>query len=120
MTGERDLVLQDLFAQADLSLEGETFTAEVVAKTQRRHTRIFMALGGLALVMIGVIWVFSAPLLGFAQLGATVLTGSIFELGTGWLSWALSPVNNYGSGAIIAVKAFLMLRKKFRVASYIS
>lgn len=120
MTGERDLVLQDLFAQADLTLEGETFTAEVVAKTQQRHTRIFVAFGALALTMIAAAWVFSVPLLGFAQVSATALTGSIFELGSGWAFWALSPVNNYGSAAILAVKAFLVLRKKFRAASYTS
>jgi hypothetical protein len=41
-----------------------------------------------------------------------VFTISLFDLGDGWVAWALSPVNNIAGVLLLSVKAIRILRKR--------
>jgi len=112
-----DPLLQSLFADAEETLDGGQFNAAVAVKTRYSKYRMLGVAGLLALLVLTVAWLAGVPL-EFAQLIASVMTQSLFDLGDSWLGWAFSPVNTVGSVLVLAAKALWMLRKKIVGASY--
>ncbi len=118
MTDDRDPILQSLFADAQHDLDGEAFTARVMAQTHKQKYRVIA--GGLvvAIVLAASAWIFALPLQELAQLIAQVLTSSLVDLGESWAVWVLAPVNNVASLLVLSVKAIRVIRKKIIGASY--
>ena len=117
MTENQNSRLQVLFAEAQSDLDGEAFTARVMAQTRRLRFRA-VALIFATLVLVTGAWFFAPPLQEFTLLVAQGLITSLFDLGDGWLAFFLSPINNIGSLLILSVKAIRIGRKKIIGASY--
>lgn len=114
---DHDLLLQSLFVEEQPVLDGEVFTACLVAKIRKLRYRPVAGLAGVALVMAVVVWLFAIPTREVAQFIAQGLTLTILDLGEGWLSWVLSPVNNLAGLLVLSVKAIRVARKKIIGAS---
>ncbi len=117
MADDRDPLLQTLFAEAQHDLDGEAFTAQVMAQTRNLRYRLAAGLSCLALVLAACAWFFAIPL-EVAQLITQVLTISLIDLGDSWLAWAFSPINNIASLLVLSVKAIRMGKKKITSATY--
>ena len=112
MTNEWDAQLQTLFADSKNELDGEGFTDRVVAGTFSRRNRLIAGIAGMALVLAICIWVFNVPVWELVQQVSLVFTINLFDLGEGWVAWALSPVNNIAGVLLLSVKAIRILRKR--------
>jgi len=118
MTDDRDSLLQTLFAEAQDDLDGEAFTAQVMARTRSLRYRAAAGWICLALVLVACCWLLAIPLQGFAQLVTQGLDTTLIDLGDSWLAWSFSPVNNVAALLVLSVKAIRVGRKKILVASY--
>ena len=119
MTEDRDPYIQSLFAEAQQNLDGEAFTAAVMAQTTNFRYRVITGFVCVALAMAACAWYFAIPL-EVAQLTAQILTTTLIDLGDTWLAWALSPINNIASLLALSVKVLRSGRKKILAASYTS
>ncbi len=118
MTDNRDPLLQTLFAEAHHDLDGEAFTAHVMAQMRRRRYRIVAGWVGVALLLAAIAWLLALPLQEFALLISQGLTRSLIDLGDSWLAWLFSPVNKIGSLLVLIVQAIRIVRKKIIGVSY--
>ncbi len=118
MTDDRDPILQSLFDDAQHNLDGEAFTAQVMAQTHKLKYSVIA--GGLvvAIALAASAWLLALPLQELAQLIAQILTTSLVDLGESSAAWVLAPVNNVASLLISSVKAIRVIRKKIIGASY--
>ncbi len=119
MTDERDPLLQTLFAEAQHDLDGEIFTAHVMAQTRFLRYRVVAACICVALILATGVWFLAIPF-ELAQLMAQVLATTLIDLGDSWLAWLFSPVNNIAALLVLSVKAIRIGRKKIIRASYAS
>jgi len=119
MTDDRDPLLEALFAEAQHDLDGEPFTARVMAQTRFVRYRVFAPWIGVALILAGGAWFLAIPL-EVAQLIAQALATTLIDLGGGWLAWLLSPVNNIAALLVLGVKTIRIGWKKIIGASYAS
>ena len=120
MADDRDPGLQSLFRQANAQLDGEAFTAQLMTRTRNQRLRVVAGWSSVALLLLACIWLLVLPLQEFAQLMTLILTSSLIDLGEGWLSWFLLPINNIGSVLVLSIKLMRMGSKKFRRASYVN
>lgn len=111
MTDERDPLLQSLFADAQHDLDGDAFTAAVMAQTRFVRYRRVAPWVGVVLMLAAGAWYLTVPL-EFAQLIAQALTMTLINLGDGWLAWIVSPINNIAALLVLMVKAIRVARKK--------
>jgi hypothetical protein len=112
MTEERDPRLQALFEQIGPELDGDEFTARVMAQTRLAKYRLPAILFGMVLAAVAIALLLAPSLQELALLMAHGLTTSLIDLGDGWLASILSPVNTIGSLVIITAKAVRMGQKK--------
>ena len=117
MTDDSDPLLQTLFAEAQHDLDGEAFTAHVMARTRFLRYRVVAAWICVALILAVGAWFLAIPL-DVARLIAQVLATTLFDLSDGWLAWLFLPVNNIAALLVLSVKAIRMGRKKMIRASY--
>ena len=120
MVDDRNLFLQTLFAEANEELEGESFTLKVMAQSRKQRYQTMVSWFSLAAMMLTSAVLLAAPLQEFAQLLTFVFTRTLVDLGGGWLTWLLSPVNNIGSLVIVGGRALRVGWKKIRRASYVN
>lgn len=118
MADERDPLLETLFAEARHELDGMAFRAQMMARTRGRKYWIIAAWISVTFALAALAWFLAVPIQEFAQLIAQGLTISLFDLGEGWLSWFLLPVNNIASLLVLSIKAIRIAHKKIRNASY--
>ena len=116
-TDERDPLLQTLFADAQLELTEETFTAKVMSRSRLIRYRVLIPWVALALLLAAGAWFLGIPV-EVAQFVTQVLNTTLFELGDSWLAWMLSPVNNVAALIVIVVKAIRIGRRKLIAGSY--
>ena len=112
MTDELDPRLQALFAEKREELDGEAFTALVMARTRFLKYRMPALIAGIAAVVVLVSLLLMPALEGFAYYIAVGLTTSLIDLGEGWLAFFLAPVNTVGSLLILGAKLVRMAQKK--------
>jgi len=115
---DQDPRLQALFAEARQELDGEEFTAGMMARTRLQRYRLPILLSGFALVVTVCALIFTSSLLEFVLLVTQVLTTTLVDLGEGWLAWAFSPINNIASLLILSGKAMHMGWKLITRANY--
>ena len=118
MTDTHDPRLQSLFRQAEEPLDGEAITARVMARTRRRQAWFWG--GGIAAALAGILaaWLtLGVPLLEFAVQVSNVLTMSLIDLGEGWLSLILMPLNSLAGLLALTAKTIQLLRRKIIGAS---
>jgi hypothetical protein len=118
MNNNHDTLLQTVFADAKKDLEGEAFTARVIARTRSLKLRFVAGLTGLAVVLLAAAWIFATPIMEIAQPATQVLTTSLFDLGEGSAAWIFSPVNNIASLLILSIKALRVAWKRFSSTAY--
>ena len=97
MSNDRDLVLQELFNEADEQFDGNAFTARVVKRTYGLLIRLVFVAVCLAVVVLAGMLLFDYSPLMVAQGISEVLTTPVFELGGGWAGWY--PCTFPGGGA---------------------
>ncbi len=112
MTERLDPRLQSLFDQATQELDGEAFTANVMARTRYARFRLRAMYTAVGLAVVACALLLAPSLQEFSLLVARALTASLIDLGDGWLAIFLSPVNTIGSLIIIAAKAIRMGQRK--------
>jgi hypothetical protein len=117
MTDDIDPRLQALFAEGQPDLDGEAFTARVMAKSRFLRYRVLALWIGMAMVLAAGAWYLAIPL-EVAQLIAQALTTTLIDLGDGWLAWVFSPVNNIAALLVLFVKAIRVGRKRIIGVSY--
>ena len=116
--GTHDPLLQELFREASHELDGEAFTDRVMAGTQRIKRKVAIALLGATLGVLACVWLFALPLQEFGIMVARGLMTPLFQLGEGWLSWAITPINTVGSLLVVLAKVMRVAWKKARGAFY--
>jgi hypothetical protein len=115
---QHDPFLQSLFAEAGPELEGEAFSARVMARTRSLRYLLLTGAAALVLAFLGGAWLlFGVPLFEFAVLISQALATPIFNLGEGWLALILLPVNTVASVLVIMFKALRTLQKRIRGAT---
>ena len=115
MTDHRDPVLQSLFAVDQVELndkDGQVFTACVMAKTRKLIYVSVASLVGIALIFLVSAWLFGIPIKDLAYSITGALATTLFDLGEGWASWILTPVNNIASLLVLSLKAMRVIWKK--------
>lgn len=120
MTEERDPMLQRLFADADVQLDAEQFVTGVMARTRVLRYRRMATIGGMILVFGVLAWLLALPLQELAQLLSQLLATTLVDLGEGWLTFLLAPINNVASVVIIGGKLIRMAWKRIVSASYVN
>jgi len=111
MNNDRDMVLQNLFNEADKQLDDDTFTSQVVKRTYKLVVRLGLLLVCTALVVLAGMLLFDISPLVVAQGISEALTTPMFEVG-GWTGWVLTPINNIAGVFVIGFKGFRVLYKK--------
>lgn len=112
-TEQRDPFLQSLFTAAGQELEGEAFSARVMARTRSLRYRVLTGGAALILAALSGAWLLlGVPLFEFAVLVSQALATPLFNLGEGWLALVLLPVNTVASVLVITLKGLRMLHKK--------
>ncbi len=117
MTNDRDPLLHSLFADADGELDGEAFSARVMARLRFQRIRIVVPWICVALLLAAGAWFLAIPL-EVAQLFAQILSTVLIDLGDGWLAWLFSPVNNIAAFLVLGVKALRAFRNKLIGMTY--
>ena len=112
MSNDRDMVLQNLFNEANEQLEDSTFTSQVVKRTYKLVIRLGLLVVCTVLLALAVMLVFDLSPLQMAQGISEVLTTPMFNLGDGWAGWILTPINNIAGVFVIGFKGFRILYKK--------
>jgi hypothetical protein len=113
MTDTRDPVLLELFDNARQEFEGQDMTAKVMVKTRKRLATMAAVAATAGLLVLLISWyLFSMPLLEFAVLISQFLTNPLFDLGEGWITLIVLPINNFASIAVLLTKVLLMGWKK--------
>jgi hypothetical protein len=115
---DRDPLLQSLFDDVELNLDGKAFSAVVIARTRARRVRVAAAGIFVAVVLLIGAAQFAASGHEFARLLAVGLATTLVDLGDTWLAWIFSPLNTVGSLIIVSAKAIRVGRKKIVSASY--
>jgi hypothetical protein len=112
-TEQRDPFLQSLFAEANRQLEGEAFSARVMARTRRLRYLVLTGGAAMLLAVLGGSWLlFGVSLFEFAVLVSQALATPLFNLGEGWLGLVLLPVNTVAGVLVVTLKALRMLHKR--------
>lgn len=118
MTDERDPVLQALFAEANVELDADAFTARLMARTNILRYRVIAAGIVVALLLLAVALVFSLPLQQFSVLLTQALGTELISLGETTVAWLLAPINNIATVLVVFAKALRMIWNKARSMSY--
>jgi len=121
MTEHRDPVLQAMFAVDQTEQndqDAQAFTASVMAKTRRLVYQLAGALCAVFAAMLLCVWIFAIPLQEVVQMVTQTMSATLFDLGDGWVSWVVAPVNNIASLIVISLKAIRIIHKKVIRASY--
>jgi len=118
MTEDRDPMLQAMFSEASPELDGEAFIADVMARS--RFTRYRMAVGSLAVaaILVAVAGVVLVPVQELGAILAQGLTMALIDVGEGWWSLIMSPINSVAGLLVLLVKMVRMAMKRVRSASY--
>jgi hypothetical protein len=111
MSEDRDPALQALFAGAQRDLEGSAFTAQVMTRSRFLRYRLAAPWVLAALSLLFSVWYFALPA-DFSLLIARALTTELLDLGSGWLSWVLAPVNNIASLLILGYRVMRLFRNR--------
>jgi len=112
MSNNHDVVLQNLFEEAQQNLDGSDFTPRVIKRTYGLVIRIGVMVLSISLVLLAGIVVLGISPFELAQEISAVMNISLFDLGEGWGSWILAPVNNIAGVLILGAKSMRMLYKK--------
>ncbi|MGD9021606.1 MAG: hypothetical protein PVF46_07390 [Lysobacterales bacterium] len=112
MSNDRDMVLQNLFNEADERLDDVAFTSQVVKRTYKLLIRLGLLAACTALVVLAGMVAFGLSPWVVAQGLSEVLTTPVFDVGGGWADWILTPVNNIAGVLVLGFKGLRMLYKK--------
>ena len=118
MAPDRNKDLLNLFVDEGQELDGEAFTTRVMAQTNNRRIRIVATAASLAVILMAMVWVFSAPLQEFALIVSQGLATPLVELGDNRLAWIFAPVNNVAGLLVLIVKLVRVGWKKLGLASF--
>lgn len=118
MTDDRDPILEALFAEPQPELDGVAFRAQL--KKRSRVVRVRMAAGWLcaAAILLVFMGLLAVPVQEFAWLLAQGLTTALVDVGDGWWSVIVSPLNSVASVLVVVVKAARMGLTRIRSASF--
>jgi hypothetical protein len=108
MSDVRNPELERLFASDRPELEDSGFTERVMTETRRVKLRW---LGGSVAVLAFVVLIASlvgAPLGSWAVLASRFFTTAIIDLGEGWWTLLLAPINTIGGLFVLGWKALRM------------
>ncbi len=111
MSNDRDMVLQNLFKEADEQLDDSAFTGQVVKRTYGLIIRLGSLAAFTALVVLAGMLAFDYSPLLVVQGITEVMTTPVFVM-EGWAGWFLTPVNNIAGVLILGFKGFRLLYKK--------
>jgi hypothetical protein len=111
MNNDRDMVLQNLFNEADKQLDDDAFTSQVVKRTYKLLIHLGLLVASTAMVVLAGMLVFDYSPIMVAQSISATLTTPMFEVG-GWPGWVLTPINNIAGVFVIGFKGFRVLYKK--------
>jgi len=117
MTEELDPDLAVLFREVE-RLEDEAFLAAVSRDVQRAGRRRQVFLGLLGVLGFGLLWLIYLPLSSTVTLMTQLLTMPLFELGEGFISLILSPINNSAGILIILGKVTWSYWKRILRSAY--
>lgn len=115
---DHDPIIQSLFNEAEPTLDGEVFTSQVMARTDKLKFRIIAGLICIALIVAVSTWLLALPIQELSQLITQLLATTLVELGDSTLAWVLSPVNNVAGLLVLSAKVARMIWKRFRNRSY--
>lgn len=119
MSERQDELLKILFAEAEQELDGRAITEQIVATTRRRRWTLLAGGAAAAAAAVLAVWAtLGVPLLQLAVLVSEALMTPLFDLGQGWLSLALLPLNTVGSVLAAGAKLAFALRKRILSASF--
>ena len=108
----RDPELERLFATSTPDLEDAGFTERVMTETRRVKLRwLGGGVAGLALVVL-VASLAGAPLGSWAVLASRFFTTAIIDLGEGWWTLLLAPINTIGGLLVLGWKAARMAARR--------
>ena len=110
----RDPRLDALFHQSAEELPGEAFTDRVMARSRFLKYRLQAFAAGTLLLLLVAAQIMLPSMRDFSLMIAWGLTTNLFDLGEGWLAFAMSPINTVGSLLVLCFKGVLMVRKWMR------
>lgn len=112
MSIHHDPVLQSLFTEADEKLDDAEFTPKVIRRTYGLVIRLGLLAVGIALLGLAGLLVMGLSPLAVAQGLSETFTTPVFEVGSGWAGWLLTPINNIAGVLILGFKGYRILYKK--------
>lgn len=118
MTDNRDPFLESLFDEAESEFEGELFTAQAMAQSQKFKYRLLAAGAGVVLLFALSAWLLAIPVQEFALIFTEFFGTALFDLGDSSAAWILSPVNNIASLLVLLLKLMRMGWKRITGVSY--
>ena len=115
MNDERDPWLDSLFAQADRSVTENGFTAQVMARVEKRRRNVFIGRIAVVVLIVALELLLSAPLQNVVGAFAQALSTQLIELDSEWLSAVISPLNSIaGLIGVILLGIHFIYRKILR------
>lgn len=118
MTDDLDPILHDLFDEAGQELDGEAFTARVMARSRFARGRVVAGWLGAAAILLVCAVLLVPPLQDLAGFFARGLTTALIDLGDGWWALVFSPINSVAGVLVISFKLARMGITRIRSASY--
>lgn len=118
MADDRNQNLQNLFTETGRELDGDVFTTQVLSQIYSRRHKVIAVAAGVMVILMAMVWMFSAPLQESVMLVAQGLATPLVDLGDYRLAWLFTPVNNLASLLVLIVKIIRIVRKRLGGASF--
>jgi len=94
MNDERDPLLESLFSQAEHELVEDKFTAQVMAGVKKRRRNVLIGRLSIVALLVAFELLSSAPLQNTAGFITQVLSMSLIEMESEWLTLVFAPLNS--------------------------
>lgn len=94
MNADRDPVIEALFARAERPLTDDAYTAQVMARIERRRRVVMLGRFGFVAVLVAFEMLLSAPLQNSVGAFTQALGTALFNVENEWLAAATAPLNS--------------------------
>lgn len=120
MNEDNDPVLQEIFRNAEAELTGEQFTRQVLKRARQHRLRISVLIGIVAVVALGVTWLFSIPVLTLGGDISQALMIELVPLEGSRVGWLLAPLNNSAALLVLLWRFLRYIQRRSLSASYLN
>jgi len=119
MNNERDLILQQLFADTYAPLPVDEFTIKVMQRTRALKIRAYVLWGLAAVIAVFAAWyLYSGFVLQLTNFITHALSIELVVFDSDWVRWVLTPINTLGGLLALTYTVVRRFRRRVTCIGY--